>query len=244
MTLEPLPETNDALRSLGAWSDHDVLAELTRSARLVENVVPSVVGLSVSLVREGLTFTMVSSSPQIAALDGVQYAVGGPCVDAVHDDATLAAGQDDTGLLSEDRWAAFARIGAAHGILSTLSMPVHTGGRVTGGVNVYASTPDAFEGHHEELAAIMGAWAPGAVRDADLGFSTRAAAREAPRQLEDKALLDQAAGVVMAERGVDEETARDVLARAAERAGAPQVEVARAVIRPLERRAGVLGRDG
>jgi GAF domain-containing protein len=243
MTLEPLPETNDALRSIGAWSEHDLLDEMTLSARLVEGVVPSVVGLSVSLVREDLTFTMVSSSPQIAALDGTQYAFGGPCVDAVHEDATLAAGKDASGLLSEDRWATFARIGAAHGILSTLSMPVHTDGRVTGGVNFYASTSDAFDGHHDELAAIMGAWAPGAVRDADLEFSTRAAAERAPQRLEDRSVLDQATGVVMAERHVDEETARSVLADAASRAGVADVDVARAVIRPLQTRSGALSAD-
>ena len=233
MALEPMPETHDALRAIGAWSEHDLVADLTHAARLVEREVPACVGLSVSLVKEGLTFTMVSSSPHIAALDGVQYAVGGPCVDAVARDAIIAGGGDDDGLLAEDRWAAFARVGAAHGILSTLSMPVHTDGRVTGGVNLYASAPDAFNGHHEALAAIMGAWAPGAVRDADLAFSTRSAAREAPQHIEDRSVLDQAAGIVMAERGVDEATARDVLAQAAERAGIPQLEVARAVVRPL-----------
>src|SRR5215207_6223564 len=182
MGLEPLPETHDALRSIGAWSEHDLVDELTRAARLVEKVVPTCVGLSVSLVHEGLTFTMISSSPKIATLDGVQYAVGGPCVDAVDDDVTLTGG------------------------------------------------------HHEALAAIMGAWAPGAVRDADLEFSTRNVARQAPQHIEDRAVLDQAAGVVMAERGVDEETARGVLAQAAGRAGIPEIEVARAVILPLESR--------
>jgi GAF domain-containing protein len=236
MGLELLPETHDALRSIGAWSEHDLVGDLTRSARLVEKVVPTCVGLSVSLVHEGLTFTMVSSSPEIATLDGVQYAVGGPCVDAVDDDVTLIGGQHEAGLLGEERWAAFARVSAAHGILSTLSMPIHTDGQVTGGVNLYSSAPDGFDGHHEALAAIMGAWAPGAVRDADLEFSTRTAAREAPQRIEDRSVLDQAAGVVMAERGVDEQTARGVLADAAGRAGVPDVEVARAVIRPMESR--------
>ena len=237
MVLEPLPETHDALQVIGAWTEQDLVGELTRAARLVEEVVPSCVGFSVSLVKEGLTFTMVSSSRDIAALDGVQYAVGGPCVDAVARDSTLAGGSDARGLLGEERWAAFARVGAAHGVLSTLSMPVHTDGRVTGGVNLYASQPDAFDGRHETLAAIMGAWAPGAVRDADLGFTTRTAARDAPQHLENQAVLDQAAGVLMAERRVDEETAREVLAQAADRAGVAQVEVARAVVRPLVDRA-------
>lgn len=233
MPLEPLPETHAALRSIGAWSDRDLLADFTHAAHLVEDEVPDCVGLSVTLVHEGLTFTMVSSSRDVAVLDGVQYAVGGPCVDAVESDVTIAGGKEEAGLLGEGRWAAFARVGAAYGIRSTLSLPVHGGGRVTGGVNLYASTRDAFDGHHEALAAIMGAWAPGAVRNADLSFSTRSAARQAPRHLEERAVVDQATGVVMAERGIGEDAARTALAEAALRAGAPEVEVARAVVRPF-----------
>ena len=84
------------------------------------------------------------------------------------------------------------------------------------------------------MAAIMGAWAPGAVLNADLSFSTREAARLAPQRLEDLSVLDQAAGVVMAAQDVDEARAREIIADAALQTGQDEVSVAREVIRPFQ----------
>ena len=232
MPLEPLPETRDALRSLGEWSSHDLTADLIRQGEIVEDIVPNLVGLSLALVRDGLTFTIAATRTQLALLDGIQYALGGPCVDAALDDATVLSGDSEGGLLDEERWVHFARAGAAHGVLSTLSMPIHGDGRVIAGVNLYAATPNAFHGREDRLAALLGAWAPGAVHNADLTFATRAAARQAPRQLQDMRVLDQATGVVVAAHGVDEDRARQIIADAARRAGQDEVAVARELVRP------------
>jgi hypothetical protein len=232
MTMEPLPETREALEQLEASSGRDVLTDLTRAAETVRALVPSCVGISLSVLREGLTFTLVATGADIAALDGVQYAAGGPCVDAVMTGRVITAVTATSGPLDEDRWAVFARAGAARGVASTLSMPVHRDGDLSAGVNLYASDVDAFDGHQDEVAAIMGAWAPGAVRNADLAFATEHAARQAPRLLDDRAALDQATGIVMARQGVDEPTAREVLRRAAERSGTTELQVAQAMVRP------------
>ncbi|MFL6151032.1 MAG: ANTAR domain-containing protein [Ornithinibacter sp.] len=232
MALEPLPGTREALAKVTRSSDRDLTQDLVRQGELVRLVVPSLVGLSLALVREGLTFTLAATHTDLALLDGVQYAVGGPCVEAALEDRTVLSGDSDAGLLDEQRWAEFARAGAAQGVLSTLSMPILEGGRVTGGVNLYASAPDAFEGKVEEVAVMLRAWAPGAVHNADLTFSTREAAGRAPGVLEDLAVLDQAAGVVMAAESVDEQTARRIITDAAHRAGQDELDLARALVEP------------
>lgn len=233
MPLEPLPETREALAAVGRHSGHDLTADLLRQAELVGDVVPNLVGMSLTLVQEGLTFTVAATADHVALLDAVQYAVGGPCVDAVLGNDTIHGGDTAGGLLDEDRWAEFARSSAAHGVQSTLSLPLHAEGAVTGGVNLYAATPDAFAGREQQIASILGAWAPGAVHNADLSFATRATARRAPGVLAGRAVLDQATGVVVAARGVDEESARQMIADAARRAGRAEVDVARALVRPF-----------
>ena len=233
MPLEPVPETNRALTGLAGVVDKPLGAELARKAALVEEVVPNLVGLSVATVREGLTFTLAATQEHIALLDAVQYVFGGPCVDAALHGSTLHGGDTDEGLLNEQRWAEFARAGAARGVMSTLSLPVHDDGRVVGSVNLYAATPNAFRGKEPRVAAIMGAWAPGAVHNADLSFSTREAARVTPQRLEDMSVLDQATGVVMAAHAVDEARARAIIAAAARQAGQDEISVAREVIRPF-----------
>jgi GAF domain-containing protein len=233
MSLEPLPETREALRNMARWSGRDLTPELVHQGELVEEVVPSLVGMSLARVRDGLTFTLAATQEHLALLDGIQYAVGGPCVDAALEDSTVLSGDSDRGLLDEQRWVEFARAGAAHGVMSTLSMPIHVDGRVVGGVNLYAATPNAFAGTEERVARIVGGWAEGAVHNADLSFSTRAEARRAPQVLHEMAVLDQATGVVVAAHGVDQARARQIITDAARRAGQVEVEVARELVRPF-----------
>jgi GAF domain-containing protein len=235
MALDPLPGTREALAKVARWSDRDLTQDLVRQGELARLVVPSLVGLSLALLREGLTFTLAATDTDLALLDGVQYAAGGPCVEAALQDRMVLSGDNDAGLLDEQRWAEFARAGAAHGVLSTLSMPILEVGRVTGGVNLYASAPDAFEGKVQEVAAKLRAWAPGAVHNADLTFSTRQAAARAPERLRDLAALDQAAGIVMAAEGVDEQAARRIISDAAHRAGQDPLDLARALVKPYRR---------
>jgi GAF domain-containing protein len=232
MPLEPLPETREALHSLRRWSDRDLTADLIRQGEMAEEIVPNLVGLSLALVRDGLTFTIAATSEHLTLLDAIQYAFGGPCVDAALHNSTVLSGDSDAGLLDEQRWVEFARVGAAHGVMSTLSLPIHVDGRVAAGVNLYAATPNAFTGREQRLAALLGAWAGGAVHNADLSFSTRAAAREAPRVLNDTSVLDQATGVVVAAHGVTQARARQIIADAARRAGQDDLSVARELIRP------------
>jgi len=227
--MDPVPETSKALRELAAYTDVDLADDLDRTARRVQAVVPDCVGFSLSLLAEGLTFTLAATSEDIAALDAVQYLDGGPCVDASSAGTILSVPALD--VVDEAQWRLFALAGAAAGVVSTLSMPIQENGQVTGGVNLYAASSDAFTGHHEELAGLFGAWAPGAVSNADLGFHTRTEAAKAPARLEDPDRINQATGVVMAAHRVDAETARARLRDAATRAGVPELQVAVAVLR-------------
>jgi GAF domain-containing protein len=227
--MEPLPQTRDALRDLGAYGDADLLEDLEQAGRRVSRIVPECVGLSVSALEDGLTFTLVASAAEIAMLDATQYLDGGPCVKAALTARTVAV--EDLDALDEQQWLLFARTSAASGVASSLSLPLRQNGRVTGSVNLYASTPNAFDGHHDELAAIFGAWAPGAVTNADLSFRTRLEAAAAPDRSQERHLLDQACGWLAASQGVDVATARQRLRAAAARAGVTEVQIAQAVLR-------------
>lgn len=233
MPLHPLSETREALQRIGQGLDRDLTAELVRQGELVEDAVPNLVGLSLALVRDGLTFTVAATREHVALLDAIQHAFGGPFLDAAPQDGTLADGDRDGGLFDERRWADFARADAAHGVLSSLFLPVHVDGRVVGGVSLYAATATAFAGREQQVADLLGAWAHGAVHNADLSFSTRAAARRALEVLDDLTVLAQVTGAVMAAHRVDEAGARQVIADAGRTAGLGDAAVARELIRPF-----------
>ena len=190
-------------------------------------IVPELVGMSFSVVRDGVTFTYVATSDDVAGVDAAQYLDGGPCVRAATEGIPLQTEHD---LLDEGQWQLFAQASAAAGIRSTLSLPIMKGERVTGGLNLYGPQPDTFRGPAEQLARALGAWEPGAVHNADLSFTTRQDALATPGRLADRARIDQAVGVLIATHRVDPTAARERLERAAAQAGVPLLNLANLVL--------------
>lgn len=225
--LKPVPGTREALRELARYGNTEVAAALTTLGERAIEVVPECVGLSLALREEGLTFTLAATSEEAAVLDAIQYVDGGPCVDDLERGEVLAFKGDDP--LDEDRWSMYSRATAAAGVASSLSLPIIRDGRVVGGINVYASTRDAFDGRHDELADAVGGSAQSAVSNADLGFTTRRMAALTPGRLVDRHDIDVAVGIIVSRQGVDAETAESRLRQAADRAGVTCAQAARTI---------------
>ncbi|WP_134742412.1 GAF domain-containing protein [Nocardioides sp. 503] len=227
--MEPIPETVRAIEDFGPFEieDEDLVEELRQKAAQIRAVVPQCVGLSISPNEDHVTFTLVATAAEIALLDGVQYLDGGPCVEA--GDAEQVLSFDREGL-DENEWQMLAQATSALGVASTLTLPILQGTRVVGSVNLYASTPHGFDGHHREIAAILGAWAPGAVTNADLSFSTRKVAEHAPEVLRADVDLTVAWAIIARRDGTDLDAARLRLREAARRAGVSEAELAATVI--------------
>jgi len=232
--MQPIPETAEAINELDpSVDDGRLLARLTSLANRAREVVPDLVGVSVASIDEGLTFTLVATDEEIALLDAIQYAAGGPCVDGA---LNGAFGEfDDQGLLDEEGWRLFAEATAATAVRSTLTLPLVTGGQVSGSVNLYGGSRRAFVGHEDELARIFGAWAGGAVANADLSFLTRRSAEQAPERIRQTMVIDQAVGILAAQLDLDVESAEDRLRDAATRAGVSMADVARRIVRSQDR---------
>jgi hypothetical protein len=229
--MEPVPETRETLRRLSLGSDVDLEAALARQAEPVLEIVPDCVGISIGYLEEGLTFTLVATPQQIAVLDAIQYIHGGPCVESMTSGEKVDVRDIDP--LDEGAWQRYARAGAARGVVSSLSLPIREDGdegQVVGSVNLYGASGNAFTGHHEQLAALFGAWAPGAVSNADLSFSTRLAAAASPARARERSLLDEAVGVLAESEHLDMASAELRLREAAARAGLTEVQIARAVL--------------
>jgi GAF domain-containing protein len=223
-----LPRTQEALDEYLSLADPELERSLMVMGDSAARIIPECVGLSLTLYDEDLTFTLVAPSLPLAGIDATNHLGGGPCVPAVDEDEQGLDAVDE--LLDEGRWALFAQAGAAAGVASSLSLPVLERGRVVGGINLYASSVDAFLGHHHDLASALGASATGAVTNADLAFETRLRAEMAPQQLRDQQALEVATGMLAAREDLDVEEARELLVQAAARAGISVVQAALVVI--------------
>lgn len=227
--MEPIPETTEAVDEFGPFqADGDLIDDLRAQSLRVQAVVPACLGMSVASNKVGVTFTLVASVEEVARLDGVQYLAGGPCLAAVEAERVLEfAGRE---LFDEAGWHLFARATAVLNVASTLTLPVVVGGTVMGSVNLYAATPDAFTGHHEQIARIFDAWAPGAVVNADLTFSTRGLAEQAPAKLRADYVVEVAVRILGERQQLHPGVARDDLRSAALRAGVTEPQLAETII--------------
>lgn len=231
--LHPIPETDAALTELERFADDASLREeLLARAAAVRALVPECIGMSVAVHADRLTFTLVATDAEVAAHDAAQYASGGPCVDAALSNEVRACTAED--LLDEERWRLFAQSAAARGVRSTLTLPLRSDGEVVGSINLYAATPHAFDGQHDEVAEVFGAWPVEAVTNADLGFLTRRAAGLAPAVARDQVVLSLAVGLVAERARIDLEEARRRLRDAAARAGVDEAAFAVYLIEALE----------
>ncbi|GAB3677383.1 GAF domain-containing protein [Angustibacter aerolatus] len=226
--MEPLPEVREAATQLNRLNpDTDFLGVLGDVADRAQRLVPSCVGVSVTVLVDDRPYTLTSTSDEIAVLDGAQYVDGGPCVDA----ARTLDQVDVLDVLDEQRWTLFARAAGASGVRSTLSMPLYAAGsQLPGAINLYASEPDAFAGSRDELAAVFHAPVESLVDDADLSFTTRDRARELPDQVAEDGLVDVASGILLAERQWSPQLSRRRMQEAADQAHVSLSAVARTVI--------------
>jgi GAF domain-containing protein len=226
--VEPIPETTEAIEEYGPFGSDDLLEELRAKSVQVQEIVPDCIGFSLASIEHGVTFTVAATDDELALLDAVQYLAGGPCVDAVKSEQVVTFTAQDA--LDEERWQHFALATAAASVASTLTLPILARDAVAGSVNLYAATRHAFTGLHEQVARVFDAWAPGAVTNADLGFTTRSTAARAPRLLAEDRDVQVAVGILAQAYDLDLGAAEAQLRDAARRAGTQVVRLAQTVI--------------
>lgn len=239
--LQFMNRTKEALNEYVSLTDPDLEGSLMSMGDWAARIIPECVGLSLTLFDPDLTFALVA--PTLDPAEKAAAPEAGHQTGSDTDNASVAPrlgaerGRGSTKAasepLDEERWAVMARDSCALGVASSLSMPVLDEGRVVGGINVYASSPDAFSGHHDELAAALGASADGAVTNADLGFESRRRAEEAPRKLREEQVLDVGVGILAARLGLGLDPARRRLHDSAEQAGVTATQAALVVINAL-----------
>jgi GAF domain-containing protein len=225
--LAPVAHTRDAFDWFSSAGNDEVEQSMVDMSARVRAIAPECVALSLTVADGGLTFTLVADRPGVGLLDAMQYLDGGPCVSSVANHRIETTSDLPT---DEGQWQLFAQAEAITGISSTLSLPVMRGGQTVGGVNLYGSTNDCFDGRHEPLAEACGAWAEGAITNADLGFTSRVRAAATVERLHDLGRVDVATGIIADHQEIELALSRSRIRQAAARAGVSEAEFANFIL--------------
>jgi len=203
----------------------DVLTEVTRIAA---RGIPGAEATSITLLRDDRAFTAAYSGDMALAADELQYENGhGPCMDAGRGGVLLRI--DD--VLTEERWPDYIAQVQKTGVRSSLSVPLPYQGSSIGALNNYSTQPAAFATPESlraglEVAEVVAV----AVANADAHHQLGEQARNMRLAMESRAVIEQAKGVLMAQRRVDAEQAFEILREASQRYNRKLREIAVGIV--------------
>jgi GAF domain-containing protein len=138
------------LLSNGAHLD----AFLDRVVAVATGVVSPPASCGLTVRRDGQPFTVVSSDDFAAQVDEIQYGADqGPCLDSLRTGVVVQV--DD--LSRDERWGDYRAHAVAHGVVSSLSLPLVIEGETVAALNLYSNLAGAFCGPARQYAEAFAA---------------------------------------------------------------------------------------
>jgi GAF domain-containing protein len=211
----------------------DVLGEITAMAT---RGVPGAEATSITLIRSDRAFTAAYDGEMALAADELQYQEdAGPCVDAGRGGVVLRI--DD--MRTETRWPNYTRRVIDTGVRSSLSVPLPYQEATIGALNIYSGSPESFATPESLDAGLKVAEAVAvAVVNADAHAQLTEHARNMRLAMDSRAVIEQAKGVLMAQRHIDADQAFEVLRDASQRYNRKLRDISQGIVASTQEGAG------
>jgi GAF domain-containing protein len=234
-----MPDDQEAIRqSLRALSqffvkDGTLGDTLFRVSEMACDVTPAKYA-GITMLVEGSPRTGVFTSAEAPEIDEAQYDTGeGPCLDAFRQQRVFRI----ESTADDDRWPAFCALAAAHGIRSTISVPLTVHRESLGALNLYAENTGAFTKAHEETVQVFADQAAIALANAQVYWDARHLSENLTQAIKSRETIDHAVGILMATGGLTPQDAFQLLVRASQRENRKLRDVAEEIVtRTMERK--------
>jgi GAF domain-containing protein len=183
---------------------------LNRVAATARQALTGAMDVSVTLIRGYVPHTAAHTGELALRLDERQYEQrSGPCLEAASQQRTVSV--PDTA--SDTRWQGWATRAAAAGAGSVLSVGLPLLDDIRGAVNIYGGGPKAFDDDAVTLAQSFAGYAAVALANAHLYHNTTELVRHLQAAMDSRAVIEQAKGIIMAERRCDADAAFALLTK-------------------------------
>ena len=206
----------------------DLTEVLTEIAGIARRAMPGSEASSITLIRGEKAFTAAFDGQMAMDADELQYQRGyGPCLDAGRAGQVFLIND----MRSEQRWPDYAKHVSAHGVGSSLSVPLPFQGVTIGALNNYAATPGAFGQTDIAVGQEVAAWVALAVGNADMIARTADDLAGMRAAMASRAVIEQAKGILMERRKVTEDQAFTALSHASQNTNIKLRDVADELVR-------------
>ena len=206
----------------------DLTEVLTEIAGIARRAMPGSEASSITLIRGEKAFTAAFDGQMAMDADELQYQRGyGPCLDAGRAGQIFLVND----MRSEQRWPDYAQHVSAHGVGSSLSVPLPFQGVTIGALNNYAATPGVFGQADIAVGQEVAAWVALAVGNADMIARTADDLAGMRAAMASRAVIEQAKGILMERRKVTEDQAFTALSHASQNTNIRLRDVADELVR-------------
>lgn len=197
-------------------TEHAVDAAEVRLQRLVNMIVEFAVdavgcdGATLTVESGGTFSTVRTSDSRLVHIDEAQYeARSGPCIEALSRPDPVIV--ED--FVEDGRWPNVAELALSLGVKSSLSVGVRIDAdkKLAASLNFYSRERRHFADEHVRSGQSFSAQLGAALSSAQMHRATARLASEMAQALQSRAVIDQAKGMVMRERGCTADEAFDVL---------------------------------
>lgn len=199
--------------------------------RIAVHAVPPAEGASVTTYPEGRP-AAVASDKWAQDLDELQFEEHeGPCLDAYRTGNAFRVRDFE----SETRWPFYSKQAVRKGANSMVSVPLTAQGNVVGALNLYSRTTNAFDAEATALAHVVAGQVGLASQVSAAFFRHRDLADQLADAMKSRAIIEQAKGIVMADRRCDAEEAFAILREMSQRDHRKLRDVAQGVVNIVTR---------
>ncbi len=203
---------------------------LLNVSQITVDAIPGAEMAGISLLGEdGRPTTGIFTDEESPEIDASQYESGrGPCLDSWREGRVVRV---DDMQAAAATYPEFAKAAQAHGVLSTLSLPLKAGEERLGALNLFARVGDAFSTDDEALGTDLAAAAAIVLANASAYWAASQLSEQLGQAMQSRAVIEQAKGIVMARSPqVTADEAFDVLRKASQRENVKVRDIAQRIV--------------
>lgn len=178
-------------------SVEEIEEALDHLARMAVQIIPDGPSCGITVIQDGRPTTIVYTGTVPSSVHEDQFALGeGPCPEALRMQSPVVV-QD---LATEERWGEYPRAALAAGAHGVYAHPLDVDDRTVGTLSIYAHEPNLFPRSVQHVAAQVAAHAEVLLSAVVRHASQAELTRQLQIALSSRAVIDQALGIIMAQR--------------------------------------------
>ena len=187
----------------------------------------------ITMMVDGRVTTQTFTDPTCPEIDQAQYdSDHGPCLDAFRTGSAVVV----ESLEHDDRYPEFAAAATAHGVRSTLSLPLLSGESSVGALNFYAGVDRSFGEMEAQVGGLFAAQATVVLVNAQAYWGARLKSEHLEQALVGREVIDMAKGIIMNAVGCGPDEAFDTLVKQSQQENRKLRDVAADIVARAQRR--------